>query len=84
MLEFCRQETHIARKVHKCSLCNGDILPKTNSKQVITALKECSKHKECAYCDLIYECSDKRELCKLVLKVIREYEDEIDRLKNKE
>lgn len=46
-----------------------------NSKQVIKALKECSKHKECAYCDLIYECSDKRQLCKLVLNVVREYED---------
>ena len=55
-----------------------------NSKQVIKALKECSKHKECAYCDLIYECNDKRQLCKLVLKAVREYEDEIKRLKNKE
>ncbi len=54
------------------------------SKRVIKALKECSKHKECAYCDLIYECNDKRQLCKLVLKVIKEYQDEIKRLKNKE
>lgn len=54
------------------------------SKQVIKALKECSKHKECAYCDLIYECNDKRQLCKLVLNVIKEYEDEIKRLKSKE
>ena len=35
MLEFCRQETHIARKVHKCSLCNGDILPKTKYYEII-------------------------------------------------
>ena len=35
MLEFCKQETHIARKIHKCSLCNGDILPKTKYYEII-------------------------------------------------
>ena len=35
MIEFCRRETHIARKVHKCSLCNGDILPKTKYYEII-------------------------------------------------
>ena len=36
MIELCKQETHIARKVHKCSLCNGDILPKTKYYEIIT------------------------------------------------
>ena len=51
--------------------------------QVIKALKECSKHKECCYCDLCDECNNKRDLCKIAAHVIKEYEKEIKRLKSK-
>lgn len=63
------------------------IFTNMSSKQVIKALKECSKHKECVYRDLIYECNDKRQLrqlIKLMLEIINEYEDEIKRLNSKE
>lgn len=75
---------YFSSKEKRDDYITNSIFAGMSSKRVIKALKECSKHKECAYCDLIYECNDKRQLCKLVLNVIKEYEDEIKRLKNKE
>lgn len=75
---------YFSSKEKRDDYITDSIFANMSSKQVVTALKECSKHKECAYCYLIYECNDKRQLCKLVLNVIKEYEDEIKRLKNKE
>ena len=67
MLEFCRQETHIARKVHKCSLCNdliSDFCKDNETNEFYTYdVEEYYKDKNCYKCNNEKTCTMSTKQC---------------------
>ena len=53
---------------------------KLTDEQIIEALKRCSQHYECCYCNSVEECGNKRVLTTSALDLINRQKAEIERL----